>query len=97
MSRSSAYLAGKKSRHGTQTEKKRARTAYILEKHKGILSVEMARLVALQLKSLVVEEVAWELDRRGYQNREDSGSTTEMPAQEDQPPSQEVDGAVEEA
>lgn len=93
MSRSSAYLAGKKSRHGTQTERKRARTAYILHTQ----TERVAATVAGKLRSLVIQEVLHELDRRGYRNREDSGSTTEMPPQEDRPSSQEVDGAVEEA
>ena len=60
MSRSSASLAGKKSRHGTQMERKRARTAYILEKH----TARLVERVAASVKAIVIEEVARELDKR---------------------------------
>jgi hypothetical protein len=93
MSRSSAYLAGKKSRHGTQEERKRARTMYIMKTQ----SEKMAEMVAAKVKQLIVEEVSRELDRRGYRNRKDGGSTTEMSPQEERPPNQEVDETVDEA
>ena len=76
MSRSSQYLAGKKSRHGTQTEKKRMRTAFILTKR----TEAVAKLVADKLKALVREEVSNELDRRGIDNSPVEGGESDQQA-----------------
>ncbi len=91
MSRSSAYLAGKKSRHGTQTERKRARTGYILATRTAALAEQVAR----SLKSLVIEEVSRELIRREFSDRVGGGQAPIVPQEPDGQLSPETPGPVE--
>lgn len=65
MSRSSGYGVGKKSRHGTQTERQRVRTHHIM----ATQTAKLAALVAKNVKEQIVEAVKDELDRRGYEEK----------------------------
>ncbi len=89
MSKRSVFKVNKRVREGVEGQRK-------VQLHVMRTQTErIAEMVGARVRELIQDEVAAELNRRGYPNQQDNRSVVEVIQDAGSPPDQEVDGVVE--